>query len=338
VPLTAAQAALEAHHRRIATTLAARGRDRRLTPAEQRKMQAALLKARQACSAAKVCDPKSDESRSPKLDELVALAREVAAQGGSKMLVFSEWTTMLELAASELDAAGIGFVLLHGGVPTAKRPALLERFASAPEIVVLLSTDAGGVGLNLQAASYVVHLELPWNPARTDQRTARAHRVGQTRGVSVTHLCAESGIERDIERVLAHKRAVRRAALDASSGLDELLLPSKAETEGEASAAAGPAPPPPRASMDRARQRMRLAHVVLDAGYVADALAAAEDALEASKAWLVENDELAHEIDELLSLVRDIDPESDADRARTAIAEAAACVERADQLAVEVSR
>jgi len=138
------------------------------------------------------------------------------------VLVFSEWVEMLGLAAARLEKAGIGFETLHGGIPTDKRPALLQRFREDPELRVLLSSDAGGVGLNLQVASYVIHLDLPWNPGKLDQRTARAHRLGQTRGVSVTYLCSEAGIERGIEGTLQGKRAVREAALDRASEVEEL--------------------------------------------------------------------------------------------------------------------
>jgi superfamily II DNA/RNA helicase len=116
--------------------------------------------------------------------------------------------------------------MLHGGVPTGRRPALLDHFREQGDVRVLLSTEAGGLGLNLQVASYVVHLDLPWNPARLDQRTSRAHRMGQTRGVTVTCLCAEEGIERGIEGILATKRAVRGAALDAGSTTDTMETPS----------------------------------------------------------------------------------------------------------------
>lgn len=91
---------------------------------------------------------------------------------------------------------------------------------------MLLCSDAGGTGLNLQVATYVVHLDLPWNPARLDQRTARAHRLGQTRGVSVTYLCAERGIERGIEGTLASKRAVRSGALDLASDVETVDIVS----------------------------------------------------------------------------------------------------------------
>ena len=98
----------------------------------------------------------------------------------------------------------------------------MDRSRADGNLQVLLSSDACGVGLNLQVANDVVHLDLPWNPARLDQRTSRAHRLGQTRGVSVTYLCAESGIERGIEGTLAGKRAVRAAALDLTSDVEEL--------------------------------------------------------------------------------------------------------------------
>lgn len=225
VALTPEQAELEESYRRAAAMLVKIAERRPLSPPEQKRLQAALLKARQACNTALLCDPAST-SGAPKLDELVALVGEIAEQGTSKVLVFSEWTEMLKLAAARLDALGVGYVMLHGGVPTAARPALIERFKTDEDKVVLLSTDAGGVGLNLQVASYVVHLDLPWNPARLDQRIARAHRLGQTRGVSVTYLCAETGIERGIEGTLAGKRAVRSAATDGASDVDALEAPT----------------------------------------------------------------------------------------------------------------
>jgi superfamily II DNA or RNA helicase len=225
VALDERQAALEAEHRDQAARLAAIAERRALTADEQQRLMGHLVKARQACDAAVLCDPDAPP-RSGKLDELAALCREVIDSGPAKVLVFSEWTEMLRLAARRLDEEGIAWAMLHGGVPVADRPALLDRFRAEPDVRVLLSTDAGGVGLNLQVASYVVHLDLPWNPGRLDQRTARAHRLGQSRGVSVTYLCAERGIERGIEGTLAGKRSLRAAALDVASEVDTLEAPS----------------------------------------------------------------------------------------------------------------
>ncbi|MFO0659536.1 MAG: C-terminal helicase domain-containing protein [Polyangiaceae bacterium] len=223
-PVTPEQSELEEACRAEASKLMKIAEKRALSLQEQQRLMAFLLKARQACNALELADPTRGES-SPKLDELENIMGELA-QGTAKVLVFSEWTEMLKLASKRLESLGLGHSILHGGVPTDKRPALIEKFRTDPDQRVLLSTDAGGVGLNLQVATYVIHLDLPWNPGRLDQRTARAHRVGQTRGVSVMYLCSESGIERGIEGTLSGKRAVRSAALDPDSMIDELEAPS----------------------------------------------------------------------------------------------------------------
>jgi superfamily II DNA or RNA helicase len=223
--MTREQQELENGYRADATILMSIAERRPLSKEEQDKLMMLLIKARQACNALELCDPKR-RAASPKLDEFEALVAEISQQGTSKILVFSEWIGMLELAGKRLDRLGISYAMLHGGVPSDRRPALLDRFRESPELRVLLSTDAGGVGLNLQAASYVIHLDLPWNPAKLDQRTARAHRMGQTRGVSVTYLCADQGIEWGIEKTLAVKRRVRSAALDLASDVDAIEAPS----------------------------------------------------------------------------------------------------------------
>lgn len=314
VPLTPEQKALELGYRSDAAMLASRARKRPLTLDEQRRLMMFLLKARQACNAAELCDPKRKVKVSPKLDELEALLGEILERGDAKVLVFSEWTEMLRLAAARLDRMGVGHATLSGEVPAKKRGALLEEFRRSPEIQVLLSTDAGGVGLNLQVASYVIHLDLPWNPGKLDQRTARAHRMGQTRGVSVIYLCAEEGIERGIEATLGAKRTLRSAALDPTSKVEDVDLPGFSELMLtlqqvlDASGGAPSSPPPPsslptepppaaqagesevveaagaggRVSSSRADDRLRLARVVLDAGFVGEAVVAAYQALAAA--------------------------------------------------------
>lgn len=197
---------------------------RALTQDEQKALSALLLKARQACNALELCDPARGEKASPKLDEFEALIAEIVSVGSHKVLVFSEWVEMLKLASERLDRLGIGWAMLSGRVPSDKRPALLEAFRRNQKTQVLLCSDAGGAGLNLQVASYVVHLDLPWNPAKLDQRNARAHRLGQSRGVSVIHLCALEGIERGIEGTLEGKRAMRSAAVDFESDADEVEI------------------------------------------------------------------------------------------------------------------
>jgi superfamily II DNA or RNA helicase len=328
--LSAPQRDLEQSYRAEAARLAAIAERRPLSPKEQKHLQAALLKARQACNALELCDPRLGQAASPKLDEFEALVSEIAAQGASKILVFSEWKEMLKLAAARLDRLGIGWSLLTGDVPADKRPALLDHFRADAAHQVLLSSDAGGTGLNLQVASYVIHLDLPWNPAKLDQRTARAHRLGQTRGVSVTYLCSEEGIERGIEGTLAGKRAVRSAALDPESQVESVEAQSftmfmkelrevmeelageepgpglgdspepVAEADGmqrelePISASPSQAPPEPSTSpmpMPMGRRdlnRLKLARVVLEAGFPGDAVRAAYEAMAVSLTALIE--------------------------------------------------
>lgn len=335
-PLTPEQAELEMGHRQTASRLLAMAERRPLTKVEQDRLMMALLKARQACNAAELCDPKGRVKASPKLDELETLLAEILAQASAKVVVFSEWVEMLKLCAARLDRSKTGYAMLHGGISSDRRPALLERFRQDDDVRVLLSSEAGGVGLNLQVASYVIHLDLPWNPARLDQRTSRAHRMGQTRGVTAIYLCAEGGIERGIEGTLAGKRAVRAAALDATSTVESVEIASfnamltqvrevlehleerrsgrEIEAGEEASSGStGAAPlgtataalgagsalpargssgaeqPSPRSGSragapadrggPRALERLRLARVVLAAGFPADAARAAYEAL-----------------------------------------------------------
>src|SRR6185436_15590370 len=103
---------------------------------------------------------------------------------------------------------GLGHAVLHGEIPGPERRKLLERFRDDPACRVFLSTDAGGIGLNLQAADTVINLELPWNPAVLEQRIARVHRMGQHRPVQVINLVTRGTIEERVLRTLELKRSL----------------------------------------------------------------------------------------------------------------------------------
>ena len=115
-------------------------------------------------------------------------------------------------------ARRLGYVSFHGGVPSDQRPALVERFRDDPACRVFLSTDAGSTGLNLQHASTLVNMDLPWNPAILEQRIARIHRMGQTRPVQVINFVAKGTIEEGMLSVLAFKRSLSAGILDGGSG------------------------------------------------------------------------------------------------------------------------
>jgi hypothetical protein len=118
-----------------------------------------------------------------------------------------------------LRERGIGHVLFHGGVPGERRGELVERFEHDPACRIFLSTDAGGVGLNLQhAASSVVNMDLPWNPAVLEQRIGRVWRMGQRRHVQVVNLVAQGSIEHGMLGVLAFKKSLFSGVLDGGPG------------------------------------------------------------------------------------------------------------------------
>ncbi len=206
--------------------LMALAKRRPLTPDEHKWLLSFLTKMRLICNALALHDPEiqpaEHEKTSPKLRELREILGEQVASNGHKALVFSQWANMLALTEPALEKLKIGWVKLTGSVPSAKRGALVEQFFQDPQCKVFLSTDAGGVGLNLQAASMVINLDLPWNPAVLGQRIARAHRHGQRQPVHVINLIAQGTIEERMLDTLAAKRAVFDAALDADSDVVDL--------------------------------------------------------------------------------------------------------------------
>ncbi|HCY85807.1 MAG TPA: helicase [Desulfobacteraceae bacterium] len=170
-----------------------------LTPLDMQRIQMLLLRMRQVCDSTFLIDRETQIS--PKLKELAGIIDEIVVQNKRKMVIFSEWTTMTYLIAKHLSDAGLHFIELSGKVPVKKRQPLIDEFTTNPDCRVFLSTDAGGTGLNLQAADCVVNFELPWNPAKLNQRIGRVSRIGQKSNcINVINLIAKSSIE---ERILA---------------------------------------------------------------------------------------------------------------------------------------
>jgi superfamily II DNA or RNA helicase len=192
--------------------LISQARRRPLTPKEHKILLGALVKMRLICNALALHDPNLSppdrEKTAPKLQELADILDDEVANNGHKAILFSQWTNMLHLTYPVLERLNLGHVTLSGDVPTPKRGDLIKRFFEDDKCKVFLSTDAGGVGLNLQAASLVVNLDLPWNPAVLDQRIARAHRHGQAHTVNVINLVAKGTIEERMLDTLAAKRDV----------------------------------------------------------------------------------------------------------------------------------
>jgi non-specific serine/threonine protein kinase len=177
----------------------------------------ALLRLRQICVSPQLVDPAHHEP-SPKIGFLVAQLRELLDEG-HRALVFSQFTTFLDLLEPELVRGGIDFVRLDGSTPTAKRRRIVEGFQSgAGPGVFLLSLKAGGQGLNLTSASYVYHLDPWWNPAVENQASDRTHRIGQRRTVTITRILMRHTIEEKMMALKLRKLALYRAVLAGAAG------------------------------------------------------------------------------------------------------------------------
>jgi len=203
--------------------LAAIAKRRHLTREEFEKLQKYLACMRMLCDTPYILD--SECRICPKLGELEAVLEELLGEDGQKVLVFSEWERMLELVRELASEMKVGFAWHTGSVPQGKRRQEIRRFKDDPDCRLFLSTDSGGLGLNLQAASAVVNLDLPWNPAKLEQRIARAWRKHQPRSVQVIHLVTEDSIEHRMQGLLAGKQALADGVLDGQ-GADEMPLPS----------------------------------------------------------------------------------------------------------------
>jgi SNF2 family DNA or RNA helicase len=157
-----------------------------------------------------------------KIDELLNILDKVFTEGTEKVVIFSQWERMTRIVGQELDARNVKFQYLHGGIPSADRGKLFENFNNDPGCRVFLSTDAGGIGLNLQAASLLINLDIPWNPAVLEQRIGRIYRIGQKRNVSVINMVSTGTIEHKMLGVLSFKKGLSEGILD--QGDDAIFL------------------------------------------------------------------------------------------------------------------
>lgn len=177
----------------------------------------ALMRLRQAA-----CDPRLlpfEEARqvtdSGKLT-LLFERLEIMLESEHKALIFSQWPSLLRLVAEGLESRDVPYFMLHGGTPTAKRPAMVDAFnADDGPPVFLISLKAGGTGLTLTAADHVIHLDPWWNPAVEAQATDRAHRIGQDKPVVAYKIVARGTVEERILELQDRKRALFEATVDA---------------------------------------------------------------------------------------------------------------------------
>jgi superfamily II DNA or RNA helicase len=183
-----------------------------------------LLRLRQICGDPRLIDPERPAEESAKLNALAELLEE-AIDDGHRVLVFSQFTSMLDLVGRELDALGIAACRLDGSMTTKARQAEVDRFnAGGRDLpVFLISLKAGGTGLNLASADTVVHLDPWWNPAVEAQATDRAHRIGQTRVVTSYKLIASDTVEERVLQMQQEKRRLLENVFDESEAANAAL-------------------------------------------------------------------------------------------------------------------
>jgi SNF2 family DNA or RNA helicase len=177
----------------------------------------ALLRLRQMA-----CDPRMVDGRTEvvgsKREVFLSTVRALVAEG-RRALVFSQFTELLGLWGADLAREGVAYEYLDGA--TVDRDGVVRRFQEGAAPLFLISLKAGGAGLNLTAADTVIHCDPWWNPAVEDQATARAHRMGQTRGVTVYRLVARGNVEERVLSMKARKRTLADAVIagDGSAAL-----------------------------------------------------------------------------------------------------------------------
>ena len=216
VPMTEQQMRHHDENREIVARIVAKWRRFGFLPeADQRRLMIALQNMRMSCNSTWLLDRKTDHG--VKADELLSLLEEVFERPKDKAVVFSQWVGTHEILLDRLEAARLGYVLFHGRVASKDRRALIQQFREDPDCRVFLSTDAGGVGLNLQNAATVVNMDLPWNPAVLDQRIGRVHRLGQHSAVRVVNFIAQGTIEHGMLSVLSFKQSMFAGVLDGGS-------------------------------------------------------------------------------------------------------------------------
>ena len=206
-----------------AARLAALAKKRPLKKEEMEQLQSFLACMRMLCDTPFILD--QDCRISPKLKELGNILQELMEDGDHKVIIFSEWQRMLELVREQANDMELGYAWHTGEVPQPKRREEIRRFKRDPECRLFLSTDSGAVGLNLQVADVVINLDMPWNPAKLEQRIARAWRKHQKRPVQVINLVSEGSIEHRMLFLLEQKRSLAERVVDGE-GKKEMDLPS----------------------------------------------------------------------------------------------------------------
>lgn len=185
-----------------------------MTEQDRRRLMLLLSQMRMVADSTFILEQNLKTRHDIKIAEVMNLLDNVFANGDEKVVIFSEWERMTRLVAMELEKRGIRYEYLNGKISAKQRGQLVEYFTTLPESRVFISTDAGSTGLNLQVASILINLDLPWNPAVLEQRIARIYRLGQDRPVQILNLVSKNSIEEGMIAKLRFKSSMFEGVLD----------------------------------------------------------------------------------------------------------------------------
>lgn len=220
------------YHTSYAKALAKIIKKKFLTPYDLQKMQLLLANMRMVCDSTYLIDDETNES--PKLEELkhILLDELDVPNNDSKIIIFSEWVKVHKLIGKLLRDHHIGFVELNGKIPVQSRGELIRKFESNPQYKVFLSTEAGGSGLNLQVADTLINFELPWNPAKKNQRIGRIDRLGQKSSkLTIFNLITLLSIEQQIALGLLVKQSLFDGVLGDNGRINFVDFSSKGRSQ-----------------------------------------------------------------------------------------------------------
>ena len=203
-----------------------------LTPYDMQRMQLLLANMRMVCDSTYLIDEETNES--PKLEELqyVLLEKLDIKNTNRKIIIFSEWIKVHKLIGKMLRENNIGFVELSGKIPVKSRGELIRKFEENDQYKVFLSTEAGGSGLNLQVADILINFELPWNPAKKNQRIGRIDRLGQkSKKLTIFNFITKDSIEQQIASGLLVKQSLFDGVLGEEAARDMVDFSTKGRSQ-----------------------------------------------------------------------------------------------------------
>jgi ERCC4-related helicase len=203
-----------------------------LTPYDLKKLQLLLSSMRMVCDSTYLIDEETNES--PKLDELKNILFEQLdlRNANRKIIIFSEWVKVHKLIGKVLRDNNIGFAELNGKIPVKSRGELIRKFETNDLCKVFLSTEAGGSGLNLQVADTLINFELPWNPAKKNQRIGRIDRLGQkSNKLTIFNLITRDSIEQQIAAGLLVKQSLFDGVLGTNANTNFVDFSSKGRSQ-----------------------------------------------------------------------------------------------------------